>query len=74
MYLADLIKKECWDDMVVKGRGILAFNSALEVHNYPMRKRSPEEMKLLEIVRTRRNVGIDEMKVIILICKIDPSS
>ena len=22
MYLADLIKKECWDNMVVKGRGI----------------------------------------------------
>ena len=22
MYLADLIKKDCWDNMVVKGRGI----------------------------------------------------
>ena len=22
MYLADLIKKECWDNMIVKGRGI----------------------------------------------------
>ncbi len=22
IYLADLIRKECWDDMIIKGRGI----------------------------------------------------
>ncbi|XP_064629915.1 cilia- and flagella-associated protein 43-like isoform X2 [Lineus longissimus] len=62
MYLRELIKKECWDEMVVKGRAIGAFNSNLEVANYPMRERSEEEVEELERVTLQRTVEIAEMK------------
>jgi hypothetical protein len=63
MYLADLIKKECWDEMEVKGRGILAFNSLLEVANYPMRPRSREEMAKIEKVKVRRTIELEDLSV-----------
>ena len=63
MYVADLIKKECWDDMVVKGRGIAGFNSEIEVHNYPMRQRSAAEIDKLEKIKERRRSEIAELAV-----------
>ncbi|XP_074642124.1 cilia- and flagella-associated protein 43-like isoform X2 [Tubulanus polymorphus] len=61
MYLRELIKKECWDDMVVKGRSIVAFNSVLEVSNYPMLERSEEELEMLEKVKKQRLIEMAEM-------------
>ncbi len=63
MYLADLIKKECWDNMEVKGRGILAFNSNMEVNNYPMPARTQAEIEKLEMVKEQREVEIEELGV-----------
>ncbi|ELU02415.1 hypothetical protein CAPTEDRAFT_160880 [Capitella teleta] len=63
MYLADLIKRECWDEMEVKGRGILAFNSPLTVANYPMRPRSKEEMADIEKVKIRRQIELEDLRM-----------
>uniref|UniRef100_A0A8C6XW02 Cilia- and flagella-associated protein 43 n=1 Tax=Naja naja TaxID=35670 RepID=A0A8C6XW02_NAJNA len=49
-YLREIIKKECWDTMLVKGRSIKTFHSSCEVQNYPMKERSPEEKQMLERV------------------------
>ncbi|XP_053407637.1 cilia- and flagella-associated protein 43-like isoform X4 [Mercenaria mercenaria] len=64
MYLREMIKRECWDDMVVKGRAVQAFNSNLEVSNFPMRERLPETVKLIEKVTKRRQVEIAEAKAL----------
>ncbi|XP_072041951.1 LOW QUALITY PROTEIN: cilia- and flagella-associated protein 43-like [Amphiura filiformis] len=61
MYLRELIKNECWDSMVVKGRSIKAFHNAVEVSNYPMRARSKEEQEELEFVTNVRQIEIAEM-------------
>lgn len=60
MYLRDIIKKQCWDDMEVKGRSIKAFNSLLEVSNYPMRSRTAAELAELSHVVKMRKVEIAE--------------
>ncbi|XP_060599927.1 cilia- and flagella-associated protein 43-like [Ruditapes philippinarum] len=64
MYLREMIKRECWDEMVVKGRAVQAFNSNLEVSNFPMRERLPETVKLIEKVTKRRQVEIAEVKAL----------
>ncbi|KAK3096042.1 hypothetical protein FSP39_022384 [Pinctada imbricata] len=61
MYLREMIKRECWDNMKVKGRAIQAFFSALEVSNFPMRERSAIYVKLLEKVTTRRKIEKAEL-------------
>ena len=63
MYIADLIKKECWDSMVVKGRGIVGFHADLEVHNFPLRQRSLEYMNKLETIKERRRTEMAELLV-----------
>ncbi|KAK2163683.1 hypothetical protein LSH36_75g07025 [Paralvinella palmiformis] len=62
MYLAELIRKQCWDNMTVKGRGITAFNSSLEVNNYPMKARDQKEMDELVRVKALRQIEINEMQ------------
>ncbi|CAD5121750.1 DgyrCDS10227 [Dimorphilus gyrociliatus] len=62
MYLADIIKKECWDDMKVKGRGITSFHLPLEVYNYPLRERTEQELNELRIVQEQRRIEIAEYK------------
>ncbi|WAR21242.1 CFA43-like protein, partial [Mya arenaria] len=62
MYLREMIKRECWDEMVVKGRA--AFNSNLEVSNFPMRERPKETKQLLETVTKRRQIEIAEEKAL----------
>lgn len=61
MYLREMIKKECWDDMKVKGRAVQAFYSNLEVSNFPMRERSKEFDKLLNTVTIRRKIELAEL-------------
>ncbi|XP_052771525.1 cilia- and flagella-associated protein 43-like isoform X3 [Mya arenaria] len=64
MYLREMIKRECWDEMVVKGRAVQAFNSNLEVSNFPMRERPKETKQLLETVTKRRQIEIAEEKAL----------
>ncbi|XP_054687133.1 cilia- and flagella-associated protein 43 isoform X1 [Grus americana] len=49
-YLQDVIKRECWDAMCVKGRAVKCFHKACEVKNYPLKERSEEELETLEKV------------------------
>ncbi|XP_064602614.1 cilia- and flagella-associated protein 43-like isoform X2 [Liolophura sinensis] len=58
MYLKEKIKTECWDSLEVKGRSILAFNSNLEVSNFPMKTRSRSSLQMLEMVTKRRKVEV----------------
>ncbi len=58
MDLRDRIKRECWDKMKVKGRGICAFNSNLLVENYPLMERTKEELARVEHVEMLRRVEL----------------
>ncbi|XP_041644785.1 cilia- and flagella-associated protein 43 [Cheilinus undulatus] len=53
-YLRDVLKKECWDSMKVKGRAIKAFHSEHEVKNYPLRERTEKEEADLQRVQDLR--------------------
>ncbi|XP_034537901.1 cilia- and flagella-associated protein 43 isoform X3 [Notolabrus celidotus] len=53
-YLRDVLKKECWDSMKVKGKAIRAFHSEHEVKNYPLRERTEEEEEDLRRVQDIR--------------------
>ncbi|KAK3696874.1 hypothetical protein QZH41_003634 [Actinostola sp. cb2023] len=56
IYLKEMIKRECWDAMVVKGRSCNAFRLALSVTNYPMRDRTKDELDELQFVLTQRKI------------------
>ncbi|CAG5125993.1 unnamed protein product, partial [Candidula unifasciata] len=60
LYLREKIKEQCWDNMKVKGRAIQAFNSPLEVTNFPLRERSAETLKMIKTVSTRRKIEMRE--------------
>lgn len=55
-YLKDMIKKECWDAMVVKGRSVNAFHLPLSVSNYPMKERTKTEVEEIEYVSNQRRI------------------
>lgn len=63
LYVREKIKKECWDKMAVKGRGIEAFNVNLLVENYPLKERSREEIALVERVQMLRKIEIGAQKM-----------
>jgi hypothetical protein len=63
LYVRDKIKKECWDKMTVKGRGIEAFNISLLVENYPLKERSREEIAMVERVQMLRKIEINAQMV-----------
>ncbi|XP_078007743.1 cilia- and flagella-associated protein 43-like [Phascolarctos cinereus] len=50
MYLWNILKEECWDSMSVKSQELMSFHNHLKVQNFPMKKRTPEELKELETV------------------------
>lgn len=58
LYLKDIIKRQCFDTMKVKGRTIKAFLIPLEVTNFPLIERSLKTHKNLEIFQKRRNIEI----------------
>ncbi|XP_076460305.1 cilia- and flagella-associated protein 43-like [Babylonia areolata] len=62
-FLHEMIKRECWDNMQVKGRSLQAFNSNLEVANFPLKERSREVMRKLEVVTARRKVEKLELEI-----------
>lgn len=55
-YLRDMIKKECWDAMVVKGRSVNAFHLPLSVSNYPMKERTKAELDEIQYVSNQRKI------------------
>ncbi|KAM6347636.1 cilia- and flagella-associated protein 43 isoform 9-T13 [Alca torda] len=62
-YLQDVIKHECWDAMCVKGRAVKCFHMAHEVKNYPLKKRSKEELETLEKVLQLKKIATADLKV-----------
>ncbi|XP_023698358.2 cilia- and flagella-associated protein 43 isoform X1 [Paramormyrops kingsleyae] len=61
-YLREVIKRECWDSMKVKGRAIKAFHSDHEVKNYPMKERTQKELEDLRRVQCMRAIEQAEQK------------
>ncbi|XP_065528265.1 cilia- and flagella-associated protein 43 isoform X1 [Lathamus discolor] len=61
-YVQDVIKRECWDAMYVKGRAVKSFHTAHEVKNYPLKKRSKEELETLEKVIRLKKVETADVK------------
>uniref|UniRef100_A0A8D0KRK5 Cilia- and flagella-associated protein 43 n=1 Tax=Strix occidentalis caurina TaxID=311401 RepID=A0A8D0KRK5_STROC len=62
-YLQDVIKRECWDAMCVKGRAVKCFHTACEVKNYPLKERSEEELETLEKVLQLKKIETADLKV-----------
>ncbi|CAM9346974.1 unnamed protein product, partial [Lampetra planeri] len=58
--LCDVLKREHWDSMKVKGKAVKAFYSDREVRNYPMRERTERE---LEDLRRVENIRVLEKAV-----------
>ncbi|XP_066549969.1 cilia- and flagella-associated protein 43 [Amia ocellicauda] len=63
-YEYDVIKRECWDSMKVKGRAIKAFHQEDEVKNYPMKERTQREMEELERVKTLRRIEQADLSIV----------
>uniref|UniRef100_A0A8C0I9U0 Cilia and flagella associated protein 43 n=1 Tax=Bubo bubo TaxID=30461 RepID=A0A8C0I9U0_BUBBB len=61
-YLQDVIKRECWDAMCVKGRAVKCFHMACEVKNYPLKERSEEELETLEKVLQLKKIETADLK------------
>ncbi|XP_048865310.1 cilia- and flagella-associated protein 43 isoform X2 [Brienomyrus brachyistius] len=61
-YLREVLKRECWDSMKVKGRAIKAFHSDHEVKNYPMKERTQKELEDLRRVQCMRAIEQAEQK------------
>ncbi|XP_045926905.1 cilia- and flagella-associated protein 43 isoform X2 [Micropterus dolomieu] len=55
-YLRDVLKRECWDSMKVKGKAIKAFHSEHEVKNYPLKERTEKDMEDLRRVQNMRKL------------------
>lgn len=62
LYLKEMIKRECWDAMVVKGRSVVSFHLPLSVSNYPMSQRKSEELEELKFVTNCRKIEKAEME------------
>ncbi|KAL2083728.1 hypothetical protein ACEWY4_021501 [Coilia grayii] len=62
-YLREVLKKECWDSMKVKGKAIKAFHSSYEVMNYPMRDRTQKELDELLLVENMRKIELADSKL-----------
>ncbi|XP_059215696.1 cilia- and flagella-associated protein 43 isoform X2 [Centropristis striata] len=53
-YLCDVLKRECWDSMKVKGRAVKAFHSEHEVKNYPLKEKTEKEVEELCKIQNMR--------------------
>ncbi|XP_033885994.1 cilia- and flagella-associated protein 43 isoform X1 [Acipenser ruthenus] len=62
-YLRDVLKKECWDSMEVKGRAIKAFCSEYEVKNYPMKERTQKETEELVRISRLRKIEMADLQI-----------
>ncbi|KAK2896717.1 hypothetical protein Q8A67_011205 [Cirrhinus molitorella] len=62
-YQREILKKECWHSMQVKGKAIKAFHSENEVKNYPMKERTDNELKELQRVETMRKIEQEDSQL-----------
>uniref|UniRef100_A0A8C5UTN9 Cilia- and flagella-associated protein 43 n=1 Tax=Microcebus murinus TaxID=30608 RepID=A0A8C5UTN9_MICMU len=62
-YLTELIKNECWDSMVVKGRALKCFHIPYVVENFPMKERTVEEQKELERILEQKRIEAECLKL-----------
>ncbi|XP_007479121.1 cilia- and flagella-associated protein 43 isoform X2 [Monodelphis domestica] len=62
-FLCHVLKEECWDSMKTKGTSIKSFHNCLEVKNFPMKERNPEELEELERVFQLRKIEIAEYQL-----------
>uniref|UniRef100_A0A4X2JM10 Cilia- and flagella-associated protein 43 n=1 Tax=Vombatus ursinus TaxID=29139 RepID=A0A4X2JM10_VOMUR len=62
-YLCHILKEECWHSMHIKGRSLKSFRGLLEVKNFPMKARTPEELEELETVLRLRKTEETEYKL-----------
>ncbi|KGL73709.1 WD repeat-containing protein 96, partial [Tinamus guttatus] len=73
-YLQDVIKRECWDSMCVKGRAVKCFHIACEVKNYPLKERSKEELETLEKILQLKKIEAVDLKIRKEIVEIKPET
>ncbi|NWI16625.1 CFA43 protein, partial [Crypturellus soui] len=73
-YLQDVIRRECWDSMCVKGRAVKCFHIACEVKNYPLKERSKEELETLEKIFQLKKIEAVDLKVRKEIVEIKPET
>ncbi|XP_078007200.1 cilia- and flagella-associated protein 43-like [Phascolarctos cinereus] len=62
-YLCHILKEECWHSMHIKGRSLKSFHGLLEVKNFPMKARTPEELEELETVLRLRKTEVFHIKL-----------
>uniref|UniRef100_F7FJ43 Cilia- and flagella-associated protein 43 n=1 Tax=Monodelphis domestica TaxID=13616 RepID=F7FJ43_MONDO len=62
-FLWNILKEECWDSMNIKGQGLKAFHIPLEVKNFPMKNRTPEELEELNSVLQMKNFQAIDLKL-----------
>ncbi|KAM4675995.1 cilia- and flagella-associated protein 43 [Discoglossus pictus] len=59
-YLREIIKKECWDSMAVKGRSIMAFHTDYEVKNYPLKEQTAKELEdFARVLNIKKTEAVD---------------
>ncbi|XP_063303391.1 cilia- and flagella-associated protein 43 [Pelobates fuscus] len=59
-YLRHVIKQECWDSMIVKGRSVASFHAKYEVNNYPLKEQSRKALdKLGQVLRVKQIAELD---------------
>ncbi|XP_048362773.1 cilia- and flagella-associated protein 43 isoform X2 [Sphaerodactylus townsendi] len=62
-YLREIIKKDCWDAMSVKGRSVRGFHLSCEIQNYPMKERSHEELAFLKKILHMKKIEKADLKL-----------
>nr|XP_040034407.1 cilia- and flagella-associated protein 43 isoform X2 [Gasterosteus aculeatus aculeatus] len=55
-YLRDVLRRECWESLKVKGKAIKAFHSEQQVKNYPLKEQTDKEVEDLRRVHNMRNI------------------
>ncbi|XP_029690934.1 cilia- and flagella-associated protein 43 isoform X1 [Takifugu rubripes] len=63
-YLYDVLKRDCWDSLKVKGKAIKAFHSDLEVMNYPLKERTEADMAELQRVQKIRKFEMAHIETV----------
>lgn len=56
LYVQDIIKRQCYDDMKVKGRSLQGFLAPLRVTNFPLLERSQTMLNNLEVFKNQRTI------------------
>ncbi|XP_057635892.1 cilia- and flagella-associated protein 43 [Chionomys nivalis] len=62
-YLTELIREECWNSMVVKGRALKCFHIPYVVENFPMKARTEEELQQLNRVLQQKKTEAECLKL-----------